>query len=191
MKSNHHSTVQRRSELRRKILARRSACHKDQASLYSAQAQKFLLDSELWQTSTSVALYVPIRGEIGTSLLVNCALNSGKKLYLPKMLDKTHFAFIQCNEPALCQPGIFGIPEPPCGDTAKKLDLVIVPGVVFDKHGYRLGYGAGCYDRALAQPNASQATLIGLCFAFQTVPDISPLPWDIPMHGICTEEGLS
>lgn len=186
-----HNAAQYRSDLRRDILAIRAGRDKTLASRQSLQAQNILLRSASWQNAHFIALYMPIRGETDTSLLVKAALDGGKTLYLPKMLDKTRLVFAKCADPRLLEAGIYGIPEPPYGDMAEKLDLVIVPGVAFDKRGYRLGYGAGCYDRALAQPNASRATFIGLCFKFQTVQDISPQFWDIPMHGICTEEGLS
>jgi 5-formyltetrahydrofolate cyclo-ligase len=88
-------------------------------------------------------------------------------------------------------PGSYQIPEPP--DRTEKnlseIDLIFVPGVVFDPSGNRLGFGQGFYDRVLS-PLAKKKNKVGLAFAFQIVPRI-PIPdgsKDIPMDWIITDQ---
>jgi 5-formyltetrahydrofolate cyclo-ligase len=68
-----------------------------------------------------------------------------------------------------------------------ELDLVIVPGVAFDRRGNRLGYGKGFFDKLLHQVRPGAAK-IAVCFECQVVPEIPTLPHDIPMDKVITEE---
>jgi len=88
---------------------------------------------------------------------------------------------------SLC-PGFQGILEPPKGSQktpSKKIDLLIVPGVVFDQLGYRIGYGMGCYDRMLSTCPAKR---IGLAYEFQRVQTLPHSKSDVPMDVIVTEK---
>ena len=80
--------------------------------------------------------------------------------------------------------GAFGILEPD-GEpfTAwHEIDVAVVPGVAFDRRGYRLGRGKGYYDTLLAQlPHTYK---LGICFDFQKLPSLPVEPHDIPMHEI-------
>ena len=67
-----------------------------------------------------------------------------------------------------------------------KIDVVIVPALVFDANGYRLGYGKGYYDRFLPDLN-KQCFKCGVCYEFQVVNNIYPHPGDVPVHWIVTD----
>jgi 5-formyltetrahydrofolate cyclo-ligase len=91
------------------------------------------------------------------------------------------------------QVGAFGILEPhPDSPNVcpQDVDLILVPAVACDAQGYRLGYGAGFYDRMLSQPEWSNALTIGIVFEFAYLPTLPHDPWDRPLHGVCTETGL-
>lgn len=89
------------------------------------------------------------------------------------------------------QRGPFGIKEP-IGEPfdMKKIDVVIVPGLVYDYKGYRLGYGKGYYDRFLKelQELRPDVFLCGVCYDFQIVDTIHPHEKDVPVHWIVTEK---
>jgi len=74
------------------------------------------------------------------------------------------------------------------GDEAPPPDLVLVPGLAFDRHGHRLGRGGGFYDRWLEKTGLPT---IGLCFSCQLVDAIPCEPHDIHVHAVLTEEGFS
>ena len=85
------------------------------------------------------------------------------------------------------QAGPFGIREP-LGKAfdPRLIEAVLVPGLVFDYKGYRIGYGKGYYDRFL--PHLSDSAFIcGVCYEFQVVENIFPHQHDIPMHWIVTD----
>ena len=69
-------------------------------------------------------------------------------------------------------------------------DLIIAPGLAFDRNGIRLGMGGGYYDRLLSLPRHENSLRIGLAYAFQIVDSLPRQPWDVPVHAVCTEKGL-
>ncbi len=83
--------------------------------------------------------------------------------------------------------------EPDC------VDLILVPAVAIDRHGYRLGYGGGYYDRLFADPLWQKIPTIGIVFdfAYLGAPPLADRlswnidPWDIPVDAVCTELGLT
>lgn len=69
------------------------------------------------------------------------------------------------------------------------IDLVIVPGSVFDPQGGRLGYGGGYYDRFFSN-QAPQATRVALAYEMQVIPQVPTQSHDMPMHYLLTEKQL-
>jgi 5-formyltetrahydrofolate cyclo-ligase len=121
-----------------------------------------------------VALYSAVRGEIDpTHLHINDAV-------WPRIFGD-HIRF--CEGPL--QPGKFDIPEPVGAERTP--DVIVVPGVAFDRRGHRLGYGRGYYDRALAA--CPSARRIGLCHSLQLVDALPEEPHDEPVDYIVTPDG--
>jgi 5-formyltetrahydrofolate cyclo-ligase len=90
--------------------------------------------------------------------------------------------------------GSYGIHEP---DPAAPLllpgdiDLILVPAVAIDRHGYRLGYGGGYYDRLRADPLWRKIPTIGIVFDFAYVDRLPIESWDLPIDAVCTELGIT
>lgn len=85
--------------------------------------------------------------------------------------------------------GPFGLKEP-AGDSVelRTVDLVVVPGLAFDRWGGRLGYGVGYYDRALER---FEGDIVGFCYAFQLLSQTLPqAPHDVRVTAVTTEDGL-
>ena len=91
---------------------------------------------------------------------------------------------------SLIPSGRFGILEPIelAKITYKSIDMVLVPGVIFDKNGYRLGYGLGYYDRFLNK--LPKAVKVGLCFDFQVMDKVPREEHDIPVDYIVTDKEI-
>src|SRR5690606_25232452 len=88
-------------------------------------------------------------------------------------------------------PGTFGVMEPPEKEeiVLKDIDVVVVPGVAFDRNGYRIGYGAGYYDNFLPKLK-SDAKNIAVAFEMQ-LRDLIPVEsHDVKMDMIITEQGI-
>ena len=140
----------------------------------------------------SVMLYLSMRSEVETTGLLEELLNSGKQVCAP-VVDTEQLELIPRRIQNL-KTGLvrhpYGMLEPnatcPIFPT-EHLQLIVVPGIAFDRNGYRLGYGKGFYDRFLAK--CPHAVAIGLAYGIQLVEDTFPQAWDVPVQHIFTETG--
>ncbi len=83
----------------------------------------------------------------------------------------------------------FGVLEPTGpGLDPHRIDVVCVPGLAFDRHGYRVGYGKGFYDRFLPRLRPD-AVVVGVCFAAQVVDEVPHDTFDVPVPRLVTEQG--
>jgi len=128
----------------------------------------------------TVSAYVAVRGELGVLPL------PGVRLVLPRV---TAGGLVLHEAGGSLRPGQLGIPEPgpdaPVVDPAE-VDVFLVPGLAFDRHGGRLGHGKGHYDRLLPRVRGRR---VGVCWADQVVDRVPVDPWDVPMDGLVTEAG--
>ena len=122
--------------------------------------QSHLMDSALYQSSERVFLYYSTRREVGTHRVLEDALRQGKCIALPVTAPEGEMVFRRYT--GSLRRGIYLIPEPVSGEVLEPLpgDLMIVPGLAFDKQGYRLGQCGGYYDRFLSRYDVIK---IGLC----------------------------
>jgi len=137
-----------------------------------------------------VGLYAALPDEAPTEELMQALLRRGHPLLLPRSCGGERLEFAPVSDPARLVRGAFGALEPPPEEPAAALhpdDLVLVPGVAFDRFGARLGRGGGWYDRSLP---AEVRDLYGLAFAFQVVDRVPEAPWDRRVRGIFTEHGF-
>ena len=86
--------------------------------------------------------------------------------------------------------GLSGVREPVGGAPAPPPDLILVPGLAFDRRGGRLGRGGGMYDRFLAGVTAAGVPTIGVGFACQLVPEVPRERHDVPLDAVVTEAGF-
>lgn len=183
-------TLERRDRLRRVALERRNSLSKADVCLWSQQIQARALALDSFRTADAIAIYSPFQNEVDTGNLIDHALASGKRVFLPRWLGQ-EFAFAQINSRSALAAGRFGILEPigaiGLTDVDRQNLLVFVPGVVFDTHGNRLGRGAGFYDRLLG-PFAGSARIVGLAYEFQIVEAVPVQRWDCGVHFIVTEK---
>lgn len=187
-----------KAALRKMLLARRAALSAAEAARLSRLIQEHILASKAWQNARQVVLYSAIRNEVDTDLLFADARAKGRQALFPRCLPgKTGIMELAaCSGPEAMRPGVFGILEPdPAACPALSgadlhPDIVITPGVGFDRHGGRLGYGAGYYDRILKGPEFDNAHLIGVAYAFQLVDSVYPDPWDHRLDAVAIEEGI-
>jgi 5-formyltetrahydrofolate cyclo-ligase len=174
--------------LRQALLLRRGSLSDVERRLADSRALENLLARTEFAAAVSIAAYVPVRGETGTEKLLLSVLRERKRLLLPVVRgDRMIFREIGSLE-TLC-PGSFGIPEPPesCPEReAGNADLVIVPGVAFDRLGRRVGYGKGYYDRFLHGLEGN-GRFIGFCYDFQLLDEIAGEPHDVLMDWVITD----
>lgn len=150
--------------------------------------ERFLAMQAL-QQSRVVGLTISAFPEVETRALIEQLWALGKKVAIPRCKPATHemdfYIFSDYNEletvyMELLEP----IPAQTVYVTPQGIDLLVVPGVVFDKTGYRIGYGGGYYDRYL--PHYSGQT-IAFCFEEQMVAKVPKDTYDYPIDCILTE----
>jgi 5-formyltetrahydrofolate cyclo-ligase len=159
----------------------------------SDRAQAHFLKEYPSRPGMAVALYHAVRGEVGTDRIREAYLAAGAGLYYPAVTGKGTLGFYPHRDGDLWEEGAYGIPEPPRlpGDEPRVsgFDLVLVPGIAFDRRGRRLGNGFGYYDRFLGGLPES-VPRVGLGFSRQIVREVPVEPWDVPVHALVTEEGV-
>jgi 5-formyltetrahydrofolate cyclo-ligase len=186
-----------KAALRKKMLETRAVLTKDEARTRSFAIQEHILADGVWLSASSVALYAAVKREAQTWRLLEQAWQSGRQVYLPRVEPgaKGVLTFARCMSKDQLVPGVFGIPEPdpricPACDFAFENsfpDLLVVPGVAFDRSGHRLGMGGGYYDRFLS---SAKTLTIGLAYEFQLFEAIPAEQRDKNVNAVCTEQGL-
>jgi 5-formyltetrahydrofolate cyclo-ligase len=168
------------------MLSRRNVLAESQIARLSKDAQAHVLKSEIFSKARSIGAYCAFGSEIRTNEIIDNAISGGKTVSLPTVEGKNIRFYEYTNRKYLVR-GRFGIMEPlPYGETTD-MDLLIVPGVAFDKTGSRLGYGKAYYDRYLTN---SQAYSIGLAYSFQLTDSIPQHPHDRKVNAVATEKGI-
>lgn len=151
-----------------------------------------LYDSFLWKEAETIGITYSTRREWNTVPIIKRAWQEGKKLVIPKMRRKTAgLDFYEINHFSQTEIGYKQIVEPiesKCRFVHKKeIDLLIVPGVVFDYAGYRVGFGGGYYDRYLEDFKQRTVSLVSLMQLVQKLPIEKH---DLHVQYLITEEGL-
>lgn len=160
---------------RKEILARRRDIF---CADTDAKIVKKFLDSELYQKSTYIMVYVSFDTEINTHTLIKQALKDGKHIIVPISKKEDHTLILSeiKNFPDDLEEGNYGIlevrPDRLRIVDPGVIDLVIVPGCAFTQKGNRMGFGGGYYDRFLETINKNCPTvaLIRDDFIFDEIP---------------------
>ncbi len=145
--------------------------------------RKVLLLPE-FRKAKSVLFYYPHKNEVDVRFLIKETLRENKKfVFLPKVSGQRIIP-IKITSLVSLKRGFSGIKEPEGVEYSPDvIDLVFVPGVAFDIHGYRLGYGGGFYDRFLSETRAYK---VGLAYDFQVVRELPVGKHDVPLDIIVT-----
>lgn len=131
-----------------------------------------LLASSAYQKADTIATYLAFDFEYNTELLIKQAQKDGKTILVPKTHPHGKMIFCLYDVDSLVKTS-FGLWEP-AGDQAvdkSKIDLIHVPGVGFNPDGFRIGYGAGYYDRYLADYKGKTISTIYECQKAEFQPD--------------------
>ena len=184
-----------KKNLRELLLDKRSKLTEEEIHNKSKSIFDLLSSTALYNNSTNVMLYIAFRNEVLTSGIINDLLKQNKRVFIPITIPKTKGLIVSelKNPDEDLEIGNFGVLEPKKEAIREVnpeiLDLVLVPGVGFDEEGYRIGYGAGYYDRFLPRVSPSVPT-IGLAFEIQLVHKIPRDEYDFPVQYIVTEKRL-
>lgn len=173
--------------IRTRFLAERRERSLESCLNSSVKIQRRFLRSELFRRADSLALYSAIHNEVQTNIVFVQALDAGKTLVYPRIKDDA-LEFVEVQSLTELTAGAFGVLEPIGVKLVpvEELDVIVVPGVAFDRVGHRLGYGRGFYDHALSACR-KDSVKIGFAYDFQLLVELPFAKHDQRLSALMTE----
>ena len=179
---------ERKRALRERMRAVRRGIRDDARRRDALAAQERVLALPAVREARTVMLFSSFGSEVDTDLLAARLDRSGVRVVLPFLEDREIHAAVHGSGDELVPSG-YGPREPAARTPVDpaEVDVVVVPGLAFDREGYRVGYGGGYYDRFLSR--LSERTVrIGLCFKEQLLESVPHGPADQRVDIIVTPE---
>lgn len=174
--------------LRKEMLSKRMAMDTLRRDSLSTYICINIMNMQEYRLCNNLFSYMPIKNEANVEIALDPFMAT-KLIYMPRCIDKQgHMEFFRVKTPDDLEKGSYGILEPSlnCSMSEETEGVILVPGVAFDKSGYRLGYGAGYYDRYLAR--YPKLTRIGVAFEMQICDMVYSGEYDCKMDYIVTED---
>ena len=177
-----------KAELRKQWMEREAGFPEGYKAESNAGILRNLFNLREFQDAETVLFFYSIWSEPDTHEMIRHAFEIGKIVALPKTYPKGVMSARKIGGFEELSPTKFGIPEP--AESAPvigpdELDFIVVPAVAFDREGYRLGHGAGYYDRYLA---STRAFTCGVAREKMLVPRVPREKHDIHVKCIVTEK---
>ncbi len=185
--------MQSKEQFRKEIIESRLELTPLQVREKSDKIISKLITLPVYQQAGTIMTYVAFNQEVETRELIKYSLSQGKRVFVPVTRKKERLLIPSeiLDFPGDLQPGTWGIlePKPDCfrPKDPQEIDLVIVPGVAFDKEKQRLGYGGGFYDRFLSKL-PEQSSFVALAFQLQIKEQVFTEQHDQPVHLVITED---
>jgi len=183
-----------KNDLRKEMRSVLAAITPEQRHLRSLDVCHQLQDTPEFRRAETIMLFLSMEQEVETSTLVLQAWKEGKTVALPRVrwaereIEPVAIKSLDTSP----NPSMQGLRDPVGGMpiSLARIDLVAVPGLAFDRRGYRLGRGKGFYDRFLSKKDF-RGLRIALCFQEQLLEDLLPVePHDMPMNMIVTDQKI-
>lgn len=182
-----------KQRLREERLAARDALSEQERSVLDDRITQKLLATSEYAEATTVLTYVSVSSEVSTRMFIECALRDGKTVAVPRCLPGHCLEFVAITSLDQLIAAPFGLLEPPKelpALTEEQMDasICIVPALLVDIKGYRLGYGAGFYDRFLSTYPGKK-----ICLAYQQNLSRTMLPhttFDVAVDEVITESDV-
>ena len=178
----------RRAE-RERLIAARTALTPETLDSWRRRMDGFIEASFPGLARCRLAFCWPIKGEYDARHLARTLRERGALTALPVVVaPKTPLKFREWHPGVRLEKGPLDIPFP--SDSAEVVpNAVLLPMNGWDRQGYRLGYGAGFFDRTLASL-ANKPLVIGVSYELAKLDTIHPQSWDLPMDYVVTERGV-
>lgn len=198
--SSASAAVLDRQQLRRQMRQLRRALSPSARDEAHRQFARVLSGTYRLRPGQRIAVYFAYGHEADLRFVIDVARRRGCRLYLPVITDfrRSRMRFVRYRTDSVMRVNRYGIAEPDWRHAevipVRKLDLILLPLVAFDECGWRLGSGAGFYDRSLHHLREGRRwrrpKLIGVGYECQRVARLQPDSWDVPLDGMLTERGL-
>lgn len=188
---NSSKILSEKRKIRKEILEKLKSQNKEKVLEKSAVVKKRLFESEEFKKAGCVVFYVSMANEVSTHEMIDESIQMGKVIGVPVVIKgEKDLTISQISDRIReLENGPYGLSQPKAAEikpiSYDDMDLVLVPGVAFDKDNNRLGRGKGYYDRFLTKL-PKHAITIGVCFDFQVIESVPRLPHDIPVRMFLT-----
>ena len=198
--SSASAAVLDRQQLRRQMRQLRRSLSPSARDEAHWQFARLLSGTYRLRPGQRIAVYFAYGHEADLRHVIDVARARGCLLYLPVITDFRHsrMRFVRYRTDSVMRVNRYGIAEPDWRHAevipVRQLDLILLPLVAFDANGFRLGSGAGFYDRSLHHLREGRRwrrpKLIGVGYECQRVARLQLDRWDVPLDGMLTERGL-
>lgn len=178
----------RKRALREQVRARRDALPAHERVRRSEEISRRLFSLEAVAGAATVMAFSSFGSEVETRPIIERLAREGCRVALPRIEGGEIVAVgYQPGEPV--RTASFGASEPAGGQilAPEEIDIVVTPGLAFDRSGHRVGYGGGFYDRFLTRVGAATPR-IGVCFAVQLVEEVPHGETDLTVDVVVTED---
>lgn len=155
------------------------------------QLHAHLLTSYLWKQAETVGITISQEFEWDTMKIIETGWKQGKTVCVPKCFPATKgMEFYQIDTYEQLEVVYYNLLEPKRSMTKhippERMDSLLVPGIIFDRQGYRIGFGGGYYDRFLVKYKNKTASILHSSQLIDTIPKD---PFDLPVDHLITEQG--
>lgn len=177
-----------KARLRNEALNIRDSFSTEKILEISREIKSRFLKLEIVEESQRFLLYHSFGKEINTHELIDELEERGKEVYLPYIIKEEKLLGIGRYSKYELDSGVFGIKEPARKEDipVNWMDIIVVPGLLFAKNGYRIGYGGGYYDQ-LIKNIEDRIITIGFCFEGFLRDSLPIDEFDVPVKMIITE----
>ncbi len=179
--------------LRQALILERQKLRGSQQRRLSQKMTKRFVSSPLFKKAKSIACFIGFGSEVLTEGILEAAWKQGKEVVIPmttRGFSKPYFAVFHKGDSLIqTKYGPFEMKKSQKPYPWKKIDVVLVPGLAFDRFGTRLGYGGGVYDRILER--TAQAAHVGLFFSSQQRHKLPREAHDKPLHHVVTDLAIT
>ncbi len=181
-----------KTEIRNTYKEKRKNISLEEKKLMDSAICKKFLSLSSYRFADTVLLYSPLKYEIDTLAIANDALSKGKKVAFPRCIEDNQMVYHYISSLDDLSPGMYGIREPnnnlpTFAPSATDRVICVLPAIVYDKSGYRLGYGKGYYDRFLSDFKGTKAGLIYSDYILENIPHGR---FDLKSDFVITEKGV-
>lgn len=181
-----------KKSLRKEVLSQLENLTVKEKSAIEARLYDYLFTSSFWNKANCIGVTASTKIEWNTEPIMERAWQEGKVVAVPKTIPAhARMDFYQIDNVDELKPGYQNIFEPLVNETKymnkEIIDLLIVPGVVFDQYGYRIGFGGGYYDRFLSDYKGETVSLLS---RIQLVHKLPIEKHDIHVQYLITEAGI-
>lgn len=181
-----------KEELRQTVINKIKKFTDEEKHTYEMQMQDHMVNSDIWRQVKVLGITVSQGFEWDTKKIIEKAWEEGKQVCVPKCLPKhKEMVFYEITSFDQLEVVYYNLLEPIPVETNKvdknSIDLLVVPGIVFNPDGYRIGFGGGYYDRFLTDFRNDTMSML---HSVQLLPKLPIEAHDIPVKHLLTENGI-